>query len=87
MDDQLVFAEIPGVFAAGGPVKFHIRLHLAHQLRNLDSSDVVALAVVRAAFADEYLVARCQSTEGKRPDYKKAIVKLAPGETIEFFEG
>lgn len=22
---------------------------------------------------------------GKRPDYKKAIVKLAPGETIEFF--
>ena len=24
---------------------------------------------------------------GKRPDYKKAIVKLAPGETIEFFEG
>ena len=26
-------------------------------------------------------------TQGKRPDYKKAIVKLAPGETIEFFEG
>ena len=25
--------------------------------------------------------------QGKRPDYKKAIVKLAPGETIEFFEG
>lgn len=24
-------------------------------------------------------------TEGKRKDYKKAIVKLAPGETIEFF--
>ena len=24
---------------------------------------------------------------GKRPDYKKAIVKLAPGETIGFFEG
>lgn len=24
---------------------------------------------------------------GKRSDYKKAIVKLAPGETIEFFEG
>ena len=24
-------------------------------------------------------------TEGKRSDYKKAIVKLAPGETIEFF--
>ena len=23
--------------------------------------------------------------EGKRSDYKKAIVKLAPGETIEFF--
>ncbi len=22
---------------------------------------------------------------GKRPDFKKAIVKLAPGETIEFF--
>mgnify|MGYP000380221660 CR=1 FL=1 len=25
--------------------------------------------------------------EGKRPDWKKAIVKLAPGESIEFFEG
>ena len=24
---------------------------------------------------------------GKRPDWKKALVKLAPGENIEFFEG
>ena len=24
---------------------------------------------------------------GKRPDWKKAIVKLAPGEKVEFFEG
>ena len=30
---------------------------------------------------------RMGRTRGKRPDYKKAIVKLAPGETIEFFEG
>ena len=30
---------------------------------------------------------RMGRTKGKRPDYKKAIVKLAPGETIEFFEG
>lgn len=30
---------------------------------------------------------RMGRTEGKCPDYKKAIVKLAPGETIEFFEG
>ena len=30
---------------------------------------------------------RMGRTEGKRPDYKNAIVKLAPGETIEFFEG
>lgn len=30
---------------------------------------------------------RMGRTEGKRPDYKKAIVKLAPGEAIEFFEG
>ena len=28
---------------------------------------------------------RIGRTSGKRPDYKKAIVKLAPGETIEFF--
>ena len=28
-----------------------------------------------------------RNQQGKRPDYKKAIVKLAPGETIEFFEG
>ena len=24
---------------------------------------------------------------GKKPDWKKALVKLAPGENIEFFEG
>jgi len=24
---------------------------------------------------------------GKRPDWKKATVKLAPGKTVEFFEG
>jgi len=30
---------------------------------------------------------RMGKTAGKRPDYKKAIVKLAPGQTIEFFEG
>lgn len=30
---------------------------------------------------------RMGKTEGKRSDYKKAIVKLAPGQTIEFFEG
>ena len=29
---------------------------------------------------------RMGRTSGKRPDYKKAIVKLAPGESIEFFE-
>ena len=28
---------------------------------------------------------RLGRTIGKRPDYKKAIVKLAAGETIEFF--
>ena len=28
---------------------------------------------------------RMGRTQGKRADYKKAIVKLAPGETIEFF--
>jgi large subunit ribosomal protein L23 len=28
---------------------------------------------------------RMGRTAGKRPNYKKAIVKLAPGETIEFF--
>lgn len=32
-------------------------------------------------------VKRMGRTSGKRPDYKKAIVKLAPGETIGFFEG
>jgi large subunit ribosomal protein L23 len=32
-------------------------------------------------------VKRMGRTQGKRPDYKKAIVKLAPGQTIEFFEG
>ncbi|MBP2642101.1 MAG: Ribosomal protein [Firmicutes bacterium] len=30
---------------------------------------------------------RMGKTQGKRPDYKKAIVKLAPGQRIEFFEG
>jgi large subunit ribosomal protein L23 len=32
-------------------------------------------------------VKRMGRTQGKRPDYKKAIVKLAAGQTIEFFEG
>ena len=32
-------------------------------------------------------VKRMGKTKGKRPDYKKAIVKLAPGQRIEFFEG
>lgn len=32
-------------------------------------------------------VKRMGRTQGKRPDYKKAIVKLAPGHSIEFFEG
>jgi len=30
---------------------------------------------------------RMGKTQGRRPDYKKAIVKLAPGQSIEFFEG
>lgn len=30
---------------------------------------------------------RMGKTIGKRPDWKKVIVKLAPGEKIEFFEG
>lgn len=30
---------------------------------------------------------RMGKTQGKRPDYKKAIVTLAPGSQIEFFEG
>ncbi|MBP2651557.1 MAG: Ribosomal protein [Firmicutes bacterium] len=30
---------------------------------------------------------RMGKTQGKRPDYKKAIVKVAPGQSIEFFEG
>ena len=29
---------------------------------------------------------RMGRTSGKRPDYKKAIVKLAPGEAIEFYK-
>lgn len=32
-------------------------------------------------------VKRMGKNSGKRPDYKKAIVKLAPGQHIEFFEG
>ncbi len=32
-------------------------------------------------------VKRMGKNSGKRPDYKKAIVKLAPGQRIEFFEG
>jgi len=32
-------------------------------------------------------IKRMGRTQGKRPDIKKAIVKLAPGQTIEFFEG
>ncbi len=31
-------------------------------------------------------IKRMGRTSGKRPDYKKAIVKLAAGESIEFFQ-
>jgi large subunit ribosomal protein L23 len=30
---------------------------------------------------------RVGRTSGKKADWKKAVVKLAPGESIEFFEG
>ncbi len=30
---------------------------------------------------------RVGKNTGKRPDWKKAIITLAPGESIEFFEG
>jgi large subunit ribosomal protein L23 len=30
---------------------------------------------------------RMGRSAGKKPDWKKAIVRLAPGENIEFFEG
>jgi large subunit ribosomal protein L23 len=32
-------------------------------------------------------IKRMGKHSGRRPDYKKAIVKLAPGQTIGFFEG
>ena len=32
-------------------------------------------------------VKRMGKHSGKRPDYKKAIVKITPGQRIEFFEG
>ena len=32
-------------------------------------------------------IKRMGKHSGKRPDYKKAVVKLAPGQRIEFFEG
>jgi large subunit ribosomal protein L23 len=32
-------------------------------------------------------IKRMGKNSGKRPDYKKAIVKVAPGQRIEFFEG
>lgn len=32
-------------------------------------------------------IKRMGRTAGKRPDYKKAIVKLVEGQQIEFFEG
>jgi large subunit ribosomal protein L23 len=30
---------------------------------------------------------RMGKTMGRRPDWKKAVVRLAPGQSIEFFEG
>ena len=32
-------------------------------------------------------IKRMGKNSGKRPDYKKAVVKVAPGQRIEFFEG
>ncbi len=59
------------------------KIEIAKAVAEIFNVKVVSVNTVNVAGK----VKRIGRKTGRRPDYKKAIVKLAPGETIQFFEG
>jgi large subunit ribosomal protein L23 len=58
------------------------KIEIRNAVRELFDVDVVAVRTIRVPGK----VKRLGRSEGTRPGYKKAIVKLKEGQTIEFFE-
>ena len=58
------------------------KIEIAKAISQIFNVNVVSVNTVNV----EGKVKRMGRSIGKRSDYKKAIVKLAAGETIEFFE-
>ena len=58
------------------------KIEIAKAISQIFNVKVVSVNTVNV----EGKVKRMGRSSGKRSDYKKAIVKLAAGETIEFFE-
>lgn len=58
------------------------KIEIRNAVRELFDVDVVAVRTIRVPGK----VKRLGRSEGRRPGYKKAIVKLKEGQTIEFFE-
>ena len=59
------------------------KIEIAKAVAEIFNVKVVSVNTVNVAGK----VKRIGRKTGRRSDYKKAIVKLAPGETIQFFEG
>lgn len=59
------------------------KIEIRHAVETLLKKKVVDVKTVNMSGKSR----RIGRNVGKRPDWKKAIVRLAPGETIEFFEG
>ena len=59
------------------------KVEIRHAVESLFKTKVLDVRTMNMKGKDR----RMGRNIGKRPDWKKAIVKLAPGEKIEFFEG
>ena len=81
VDHQVVTGQILGELAAGGKGKVKRFLGvIPHPAGYLHRADVVALAVVRAAFGDQDMVAVLELGKGLRPGGQCGKLAFIPGE-------
>jgi len=59
------------------------KIEIKQAVETLFKTKVLEVRTMRVAGKQR----RIGRSVGRRPDWKKAVVKLAPGENIEFFEG
>ena len=59
------------------------KIEIRHAVETLFKTKVVDVKVMNVRGKQR----RVGKSSGKRPDWKKAIVTLAPGKNVEFFEG